>query len=162
MLNKSFTLIEVLAAIFLITVGIAAALIVINQTTVFTQVTSSRLVASYLAQEGIEIVKNIRDSNFLKIHKGIITEEHWIDGLTGCEGGCEADYNDSGLVSADRYLKINGGFYNYDSGIETAFKRKITITPDGSDILKVLVEVSWTERGRTHQVTAQENLYKWW
>ena len=159
---KSFTLIEVLAAIFLITVGVMAALIVINQTTVFTQVTSSRLVASYLAQEGIEIVKNIRDSNFLKIHKGIIAEEHWIDGLTGCEGGCEADYDDSGLVSADRYLKINGGFYNYDSGIETAFKRKITITPDGSDILKVLVEVSWTERGRTHQVTAQENLYKWW
>ena len=159
---KSFTLIEVLVAIFLITVGIAAALIVINQTTVFTQVTSSRLVASYLAQEGIEIVKNIRDSNFLKIHKGIIAEEHWIDGLAGCEGGCEADYDDSGLVSADRYLKINGGFYNYDSGIETAFKRKITITPDGSDILKVLVEVSWTERGRTHQVTAQENLYKWW
>ena len=158
---KSFTLIEVLAAIFLITVGIAAALIVINQTTIFTQVTSSRLVASYLAQEGIEIVKNIRDTNFLKIHKGIIAEEHWIDGLTGCEGGCEADYDDSGLVSADRYLKINGGFYNYDSGIETAFKRKITITPDGSDILKVLVEVSWTERGRAHQVTAQENLYLW-
>jgi len=168
---KSFTLIEVLVAIFLITVGIAAALIVINQTTIFTQVTSSRLVASYLAQEGIEIVKNIRDSNFLKIHKGIIAEEHWIDGLTGCEGGCEADYDDSGLVSADRYLKINGGFYNYDSGTDTVFKRKITIfdlldlddPPDGiPDQMKVQVLVSWQERGREHQVIAQENLYKWW
>jgi len=159
---KSFTLIEVLAAIFLITVGVMGALIVINQTTVFTQVTSSRLVASYLAQEGIEIVKNIRDTNFLKIHKG---EEgiNWDDNILCCPTSpcqCEADYDDSALVSADRYLKFDGGFYNYDSGTDTVFKRKITITPD-TDILKVLVEVSWTERGRAHQVTAQENLYLW-
>ena len=169
-IKQGFTLIEVLAAIFLITVGVTGALIVINQTTIFTQVTSSRLVASYLAQEGIEIVKNIRDTNSLKIHKGLLTKEHWTDGLTGCAGGCEADYDDSALVSADRYLKIDGGFYNYDSGTDTVFKRKIIVfdlidlddPPDGiPDQMKVQVLVSWEERGRSHQVTAQENLYKW-
>jgi len=152
---------EALVAIFLITTGVLGAMAVVNQTITFTQVTSSRLVAAYLAQEGIEIVRNIRDTNFLKIRKG---EEgiNWDTGLTGCLGGCEADYNDLALISADRYLKIDAGFYNYDSGENTPFKRKITITPVGSDILKVSVEVSWQERGRAHQVTAQENLYQWW
>ena len=160
-IKRGFTLMEVLVAIFLITVGVLGAMALVNQTTTFTQGTSSRLVAAYLAQEGIEIVRNIRDSNFLKIHKGE-AGVNWDTGLTGCTGGCEADYNDSVLISADRYLKIDAGFYNYDSGLDTPFKRKITITPDGSDILKVSVEVSWQERGRAHQVTAQENLYQWW
>ena len=150
---------ECLVAIFLITVGVIGAISVVNQTTTFTQVTSSQLIGAYLAQEGIEIVRNIRDTNFLKIHKG---EEgiNWDTGLTGCTGGCETDYNDPALISADRYLKIDGGFYNYDSGENTLFKRKIIIQPD-TNILKVQVLVSWQERGRTHQVTAQENLYNW-
>ena len=59
MLSKSFTLIEVLVATFVITLGVAGGLVVVSQTTAFTQITSSRLTATYLAQEGIEIVKNI-------------------------------------------------------------------------------------------------------
>lgn len=160
MKNKGFTLIEALAAAFVITLGVVEVLVIINQTTAFTQVTSSRLTAAYLAQEGIEIVKNIRDTNFLKIHKGI-EGVNWDDGLIGCTAGCEADYNDPALSSADRYLKIDGGFYNYDSGANTRFKRKITVTPD-TDTLEILVEVSWQERNREHKVAAQENIYKWW
>lgn len=158
--KRGFTLLEALTATFVLSLGVVGVFIVINQTAAFAQVTSSRFVAIYLAQEGVEIVKNIRDTNLLKIHKG---EEgvNWDSGLTGCATGCEADYNDSDLASNDRYLKIDGGFYSYDSGNTTPFKREITITPD-SDILKISVEVSWQERGRTHRVLAQENLYKWW
>jgi len=159
-MKKGFTLIEVIIAIFLVTVGVGGAIALVNQTIAFTQVTSSRLIAVYLGQEGIEIVKNIRDTNFLKIHKKV-AGINWNTGLTDCLAGCEADYNDLSLVSADRYLTING-FYNYGFGPETAFKRKIIITPDGTEILEVSVEVSWQERDRTHQVTVRENLYKWW
>ena len=158
--KNGFTLMEGLVAIFLITLGVVGAMSVVNQTTTFTQVTSSRLIGAYLAQEGIEIVRNIRDTNFLKIHKGV-GGINWDAGLTGCAASCEADYNDPALISADRYLQIDGGFYNYDSGENTLFKRKIIIQPD-TDILKVQVLVSWQERGRSHQVIAQENLSKWW
>lgn len=162
--NRGFTLMEALATIFLITVGVLGAMILVNQTTTFNQVTSSRLVAAYLAQEGIEIVRNIRDTNFLKIRKGV-EGANWDNGLTGCQTGCEADYNDSVLILNDRYLKIGTGFYNYfynyKSGSDTPFKRKIIITPEGINILKVSVEVSWSERGRIHKVTVQENLYNW-
>lgn len=160
-LQKGFTLIEVIAAIFVITVGIVGVSALVTQTISLASISKDKLIASYLAQEGIEISKNIRDTNFLKIHKGI-EGINWDIGLTGCATGCEADYDDSGLVvSADRFLKIDGGYYKYSSsGTETPFKRKITITPD-TDILKVLVEVSWRERGREHKVTVQENIYKW-
>lgn len=162
MKSKGFTIIEVLTAIFVITVGVGGAVILINQTISSIKTTSSKLVASYLAQEGIEIVKNIRDSNFLKIQK--TGSGNWTDGLTGCALGCEGDFASTTTLSSylDRKLKIDGGFYKYsDSGTETPFKRKITITQNG-DILEVLVETSWQERGRSYNVITQENLYKWW
>jgi len=166
--HVGFTIIEVITAIFVLAVGVVGVLTMISQTAAFTQVTSSRLTATYLAQEGIEIVKNIRDTNSLKIHNGLISEDHWTDGLieAGCDFGCEADYTSNFLSSftTPQKLKIDGGFYKYSASpsiIETPFSRKIIITPD-ADILKVSVEVSWSERGRDHKVTAQENLYKWW
>lgn len=154
MINKSFTLIEVIIAIFILTVGTVGAFSLIQRTIALTSISSSRLTAAYLAQGGMEIVRNIRDSNYLQ-------ELSWDTGLTGCSSGCEADYNDSAL-SADlgRFLKIDGGFYNYDIGTDTIFKRKITLIP-GVDILEVSTEVSWQERGRSHQVTAQTKLYNW-
>ncbi len=179
MLSKGFTLLEVIAAIFLLTTGVIGILSLISQTIVSTQITSSRLVASYLAQEGIEIVKNLRDTNFLKINKGETI--NWYDNILCCSippcdwsqnYTCEGDYNDQNLtLFQDRKLKISGNFYQYSGlGTETPFKRKITIfniqdlsnPPDGiPDKMKVQVEISWTERLRTYQVTAQENIYKW-
>ncbi len=156
--NKGFTLIEVITAIFVITVGVGGAVTLINQTLGSIKTTSSKLVASYLAQEGIEIVKNIRDSNFL-------TGDDWADGLTGssgCTDGCEGDYTSQSLTSGSgRKLKVDSGFYGYFGTEETPFERKITITPN-VDALEVLIEVSWQERGRTYKVIAQENLYDWW
>ena len=159
---KGFTLIEVITAIFIITIGAGGAITLINQTVGFTQETSSKLIASYLAQEGIEIVKNIRDSNFLKVYKTGIGD--WADGLMNCSSGCEGDYTSNNLSSCtDQKLKTDaeGTFYNYSLEKDTPFSRKITITQEGN-ILKVLVEVFWNEKGRDYDFSAQENLYKWW
>jgi Tfp pilus assembly protein PilV len=154
MKNRSFTLIETVMAIFILTVGTVGAFSLIQKTISFSSITSSRLVAAYLAQEGIEIVRNIRDTNYLQ-------KIPWDTGLSACAAGCEADYNDSALSSySDRFLKIDSAFYTYDSGADTLYKRKITIVPQ-ANVLEVKVEVDWTERGRSHQVTAQTELYDW-
>jgi prepilin-type N-terminal cleavage/methylation domain-containing protein len=158
-MTRGFTLIEITVAIFLITVGTLGAFNMIQRIITFTSVISSQLTASYLAQEGIEIARNIRDTNWLEQRgsPGL----PWSDGLVGCGSGCEADYNDAGLSSyTGRFLKIDNGFYNYDAGTNTVFKRKITIFPQ-VDVLEVSVEVSWQERGRDHRVTAQTELYNW-
>jgi prepilin-type N-terminal cleavage/methylation domain-containing protein len=68
MLNKEkgFTIIEVIIAIFILTVGVLGAFSAIQMIAAFTSNVSSRLAAVYLAQEGIENVRNIRDSNWLE------------------------------------------------------------------------------------------------
>ena len=157
--EKGFTLLEVFIATAVLAIGIGGAFMLVNQSVSFAPNTTAQLTATYLAQEGVELVRNIRDTNFLKIHKGQGGE--WTDGLLGCSSGCEADYNDSALVSfTSQNLKLNGGFYNYDSGDTTVFVRKITVSLAG-DVLDVNSEVSWQERGRTHTVTGSTKLYNW-
>ena len=65
--NKNgFTLLEVIVAIFVITIGVIGVISVVQRTAAFTSISSSRLQAAYLAQEGIEIARNIRDGNWLE------------------------------------------------------------------------------------------------
>lgn len=157
--SKGFTLIEVIFTILIISIALVGAFSLLSQTLASTTDISSTLIAAYLGQEGIEIVRNFRDGNWLEQRAN--PDLSWTDRLAA--GDWEADYNDASLTSyTGRYLKIdNNGFYNYDSGTETKFKRKITITPDGDDILKVLVLMEWQEKGRTYQISVQENLYNW-
>lgn len=165
MSNRGFTLLEVIIAVFLIIVGISGAFLLITKTLGQMAASSSQLVAAYLTQEGIEIVRNIRDTNWLE---QIDHTNDWNEGLTGCSAGCTADYTytaseDPNLLAipADNFLNIDGnGFYSYSAGTADKFKRKITIDTS-TDILEVKVEVTWEEKGKSYQYFAQENLYNW-
>ena len=158
--GAGFTLIEVLVAALIITIGAGGAFALVQQTTSFTTNARSQFEASYLAQEGMEIVRNIRDTNLLKIHKGL--GGTWTDGLVGCEAGCQADYTQNSLSAyKDTFLQFSSGLYSYTAGINSIYKRKIIITPQGDDVLEVLVEVSWEERNRSHTVKAATELYNW-
>jgi len=154
---KGFTLLEVLFSLTVMVLAIFGVFSLLNQIALFSPLTGQRLIASYLAQEGMEIVRNLRDNNKLQ-------GANWSQGLDSCQAGCEADYLSQSLTSwtgTGRYLKNNGSFYNYAVGSDTPFKRKITITPEGSDLLKVNVEVFWSEKGRDHSLALRENLYNW-
>lgn len=170
-MTKGFTLIEVLAAMFVMVMGTLGVFGLISRTVTFNSSTNSQLVASYLVQEGLEIVRNMRDANLLKIHKLPGWEGAWNNGLTSCEAGCGADYNDTALRGfQDTFLKLNNGFYTYDAGTDAIFKRKITIVSGGSveppctgnsDVLCVSVDVSWQDRGDTRTVRGATELYNW-
>lgn len=156
--RRGFTLIELIVAVFLIIVGTLGSFTLIQRIVSFTSISSSNLVAAYLAQEGIEVVRNTRDTNYLK-------GDAWDDGLDACSTGCEVDYESFNLSpDLGRFLNIGGDFgdyfYTYNAGFTTIYKRKITIVPQ-VDVLDVLVEVYWQERGNSHQVTAQTKLYNW-
>lgn len=158
---KGFTLVESLIAIFVIAVGLVGVFVLIGSAAGNMGSASNKLIASYLGQEGIEIVKNIRDNNFVKIHKTGLGS--WDDGLTGCASGCEADYTSSVLapiVAGERYLKIQSG-YNYALGADSIFKRKIIVAPAGPDVLDVTVEVSWSEKDQIRKISINAKLYKW-
>ena len=176
-MTKGFTLMEAIVAIFLLTVGIIGVSILITNTISSTRISTDKLIASYLAQEGIEIVRNIRDTNWLE------GAASWDDGIS--VGDYEADYtNTQGFYHTCSFspftanceydnlypLRIDGGFYNYSGGTETKFRRRITIfdktdlssPPDGTvDMFKISVLVTWQEKGKIHKVEAREDLYNW-
>jgi prepilin-type N-terminal cleavage/methylation domain-containing protein len=167
--NSGFTLLEVMAAIFIISVGVGGIAIIMPSLISGTSLNQSRLTAAYLAQEGIEIVRNIRDTNWLEAHnKGDSTT--WDNGFATCSGnGCEIDYlalaseNPTILAYSARKLKFDStNGYNYTSGTTTKFSRKIIITPDGANILKISADVSWQDKGKTYNFPVQEEIYKWY
>ena len=145
-------MIEVVSTIFIITVGAVGVFGLVYQTFVFTTVAPPKLTAAYLAQEGIEIVRNIRDTNWLR---GLA----WDTGLTICQ---PADNKFCDNPFPGNILRRISGFYSYDGGGGASiFRRKITITPEAGNILKVIAEVTWQERTRNYKINVQENLYNW-
>src|SRR3989344_7333201 len=78
--NKGFTLIEATLATFILVVGVLGVFSAIQIITRFTSEVSLRLQATYLAQEGIESIRNIRDANWLAASpwdNGITLDHHW-------------------------------------------------------------------------------------
>ena len=167
--DKGFTLLEVSIATFILTIGIGGSFVLIQRVFISSADFPSKLIATYLAQEGIEIVRNIRDTNWVK-------GASWDEGFE--ESGeyvYEIDYDNTDLpfplacspcnFSDLNFFYIDNGFYQYSySEEETKFKRKVTINRSLEEphILKVSVEVFWEEKGESRgPVRAQENLYKW-
>jgi prepilin-type N-terminal cleavage/methylation domain-containing protein len=162
--EKGFTFLEVMIAVFVLTVGIVAAYLASQAPIFYTQNSINRLTASFLAQEGIEIVRNIRDNNWVKgaqWHSGLVSDLE-MECPYGGSKYCYANYDDSSLsVSSDPpFLRLND-FFNSGSGNETKFKRKIKINNRGQYLdIKSIVE--WDYRGKSYEIKVEDKLYSWW
>lgn len=159
---KGFTLIEMIIVAFVIMVGLIGVYIAVQMPLIYTNNSISQLTAAYLGQEGVEIVRNIRDYNVIN------SSPDWLQGLAN--GDYRVDYDDAilSLYDGQKLNLENAGFYGYGVGTATKFDRKITLSlitdadPLTPDYLSVFVRVSWQDRGKAYQVDAQENLYQWW
>ena len=159
-MKKGFTIIEVIVAITVLTVGVLGSYAFISSFFRYTNLSSTKLTAAYLSQEGVEIVKNIRDGNWIE-------NTAWNYGLG--EGSWEADYNTVGGLVADyegNYLNLEeSGFYGYGSGVSTPFKREIEIctsTAGVDGVIYVSSTVSWEDRGKDYSIKTEEKLYNWY
>ena len=163
-MKRGFTIIEVITAIFILTMGVSAAFALIQGTLTFSKTTSARLTSAYLAQEGLEIIRNIRDSNWLEQRDNPALA--WDYGISvGSSYGL--DYQSSVFpdsLCSGEFLKFDGNYFNCrpvsSSNIQTNFKREITVQkPVGKMIVQV--KVSWTGPSGTQQVQAETELYNW-
>ncbi|MDP3697556.1 MAG: hypothetical protein Q8R55_06105 [Candidatus Taylorbacteria bacterium] len=159
--SNGFTIVEVVTAAFLISVGLLGAFALIERVATGTRTSLSRLTASYLSQEGIEIARNIRDTNLLEMNQG--AGGAWNDGLTSCSRGCQIDYNNDSFSAYDAsFLKNNDSVYSYDAGSNTKFQRKITITSPNAYTLFVVVDVFWQDRGKNLSFQSATQLFNWY
>ena len=173
--KKGFGLMEVLLSAVIIII-ILSALVTIGRAAVNNNESlAERAQAIYLAQEGLEMVRQIRDTN-------------WIDGSneTKWDTLVGTSVANSGLkykptYSVDRFIlsaessgeEIATGL----SGQQVIFNRKITISPSadiddllpnvsgGADLsdyaLEVKATVTWTFSGRNKSVELSEILTNW-
>ncbi len=172
-MKKGFTIIELVISIFVLAIAVVGIFSALSIIMILTADSADRFTATYLAQEGMEIVRNIRDTNWLNMNVPPVsgTAYSWADGLTNdatqnsidCTENnpswCEADYAAVSLSHGKDPLELNSnGFYVYNTKdinpVETKFKRRIIIEPivdvDGNSspyhILKAKIEVSWKRK----------------
>lgn len=153
--KKSFTLLEVLISISALSIGVVAAFGSLSRAISVASYAKDRLIASYLAQEGIEIVKNIRDRNW-------IVGNEWTSGLyVGLER--QADYYDNISLSQsfnrNSYLSLNTSEgYNYNPTVPlTKFSRKIIVKEISPEELEINVTVFW----QNHSFEIKSIITKW-
>ncbi len=155
-------MIEVLIAVLIMVIGISGALNLISYSISQVSISKSMIIATELAQEGLEVIRAIRDNNWLQDLDRWSTD--LICGAVNCSSGCRIRYDSLGLISlgTNPFLKIDSnGFYQYTSGTDTLFRRKITLTSMSANEIKVVCEVTWTERGHSYIVSAEDRLFNW-
>ena len=69
-MKKAFTLMEVIISVAVITTAIVASISLISSSVSAIRSNQNKIIAVHLAQEGIEIVKNIRDTNWVLLKRG--------------------------------------------------------------------------------------------
>lgn len=151
--NKGQVLVESIIALSVLTIGFLSLIGLLNSSIGLTKVANESYVATYLAAEGIEIVKNMIDDN--NLNPGL----SWNQGLGN--GDYEADYKDNSLhLYQGNFLKFDSDDgYNYARGENTLFKRKITIQNLSSDSIKVISIVNWTSRGGVNSEVKLEDVF---
>ena len=174
---RGFTLIETIVALAIFSASIVGLVAVTASGVANTNFAKNKLTASYLAQEGIELVRNMRDTTF--IDGGWASFESAVINL--CANGCYIDPVNKTLTAIscgesdickelsynkNTSLQNNGkGFFNYQKGTLSGFTRKITVEDpdviDEIDEVQVTSTVSWQQGGKTKSVEMSETLFNW-
>ncbi|MFA5778149.1 MAG: type II secretion system protein [Candidatus Paceibacterota bacterium] len=138
--NKAFTLVETLVAISIFTMSILGLISILASGISNTGYAKQKMAATYLAQEGIEYARNVRDTNVLSGAGG------WATFITPTP------------PSAGRVIP-----YEITDPDFSGFSREILILPvDGTtDEVKISSKVTWRQGSGIYNVTFSENLFNW-
>ena len=154
-IEKGFTLIEALVALVILTIALGPALILSSNLSATASVVRNNLVAANLAQEGVEAVRALRDTNWFN---GAAFDNGLADGIYRVE------WNSDSLISfgSNPPLKADNGLYNYSTGTDTVFRRTVTISKPNNGELVLVSYVNWVERGNINRtVSAESHLFNW-
>lgn len=153
--QEGFTLVETLVSLVILAVALIP---IMNLSSSISKVNSAlqdSLVASGLAQEGIEVIRAIRDTNWFN-------NRAFDSGLS--DGIYQVEWNSTTLLSYNNNptLNLNSGRYTYTNGTPSKFSRTIAITKINTGELKVVSTVTWIERGGINKsIGAESHLFNW-
>jgi prepilin-type N-terminal cleavage/methylation domain-containing protein len=170
-LNSGFTLIETLVALSIFTISIVGLISAtaggLNNVTY----SKNKITAMALSAEGVELVRNLRDT------KALTSDNGWSDFLSAvnmCSVNCNIDAESLDINTAISpcttsvcYINRhdNGSspvYFGYSpNGTPTPFWRIIKITAFGADEVEVISTVNWVQGSGIKSVTTTEHLFNW-
>jgi prepilin-type N-terminal cleavage/methylation domain-containing protein len=179
--SSGFTLIETMVAISLLSVAIVAPMTLTAQSLKTAYYARDQITASYLAQEGIEGVRAIRDSQILQIAQSPNGSQINLFGPIPVGQNFTVDAHQTGAEDAIATcastcppLQTDGTLYGYSAGwTATNFTRTVyacyvqqispgTCNGTPSDEMHLSVTVTWqTGAFQTRSFSISENLYRW-
>lgn len=155
--KNGFTLIEAMVALVLVTVAMGPVFILATSSINIAARIEHNIIAANLSQEGIEVIRNIRDTNWLSdtAFDNNLPVGIWRVEWSTIGGGLMT-------VGSNPILKKNNGLYNYSSGTDTVFKRTVTISKPNNGKLVLVSSVTWVERGNINRaVSTESHLFDW-
>lgn len=168
--KKGFTLVETLVAITVLVVAIVGPLYVVHKSIAASYAARDKLIATALAQEGLEYVRSVRDDNYL-------TGRNWMTGLNGSNNGsnsancfsnnCTVDQGQDDTVACSSSgcapLRItSANLYTQAGGNPlTKFTRSVRLTTVNANEVEVEVTVTWETLRIPYSTTVSEHLYNW-
>lgn len=180
---SGFILVEVIVSISILMLAVPAALTVASKSVTLSSYSKDQVIATYLAEEGLEIIRNKRDQNMLQIAAG--GSVSWNDGFwPGTSNNCKMGLRcivDLGWGSTDAMiatcvgtcsfvLSMNtvSGAYAHQSGgtwVPTKFSRYVQTkdVPGGGNPneIRVTSVVTYNSHGVNKNITLTENLTPW-
>lgn len=187
--SHGFTLVEVMVAVAVLSIGLMGAANLITYNISNSAKAINKTIATNLAQEGIELARNIRDTNFLRVSNrdpGASWDDDLARGAGDTRrikffcGGLDKDNINPAPANIDAcgaacriytYTKTSDGSkcYSDDFGDQdgynapqsTSFYRLITLDKLDTDSILVTANIKWLERGEARHLSIQEILYNW-
>lgn len=162
--KEGFSLIEILSVLFVISMALLGVVSLISQNIKVQNINKNNLIASSLAQEGIELVRNTRDTNWL-------SGDDFDNSLS--DGTYRVDYRSNNPIPttdiSQNKLYLKDGFYIHDNGGETGltatvFSRQIVVDSLAGykgKPLQVRSIVSWTDHNKPYRYELQTLLFDW-
>lgn len=161
--KNGFSIVEVMVSITILTIGLLGVSSLVIQNIKVQRINKNDLVASMLAQEGLELVRNLRDKNWLDQ-----SNPDWRAGINDDDDTFAIDYflssqdfNPDYINDSETKLYLKDGFYAHDpTGASTIFSRLISIT-DYADYMAASSTVRWTMAGKTSDYVLETRFYDW-
>lgn len=178
--SRGFTLVETLVAISMLVTTIVAPLTIAADSLFQSRYARDQVIATYLAQETVEMVRYVRDKNLMEATININNPaNYWLNGIwleSSDDKWIYLDWasirNSTAYYLCDNpddpkscpYLNYNGIYTNQNVGDRTKFKRavKITRNADNLDEIKIESRVYWQTGGNNLKyITITSFLYNW-
>jgi type II secretory pathway pseudopilin PulG len=175
---SGFTILEVTVVVFIMAIGLVGILSLGNQNIQVQYINKNNVIASQLAQEGLELVRNKRDTNWLRkedwehssstgsrldILPGKISGSgssaiYTIDAVTGEIYSSITGINDT---KALLYLNNYKLYTHQSTSTSTPFSRIITVGNESTASTSITCLVQWKRGTNTYNFSAQTVLYNW-